>query len=140
MLDTLEACHDRIAELTELLGGAPSDLVRLRRALNAKPAVCEIIGFMLKRQYCSRVAIFAYLYGARPECDQPDIQIVDVQMVHVRDALDPIGIKVRQDGWGSGSWWLANADRTKLRALMKGDEAAPDCNISARRRAFLEGA
>lgn len=125
MLDTLEACKDRIAELTELLGGAPSDLVKLRRALKAKPAVCEIVGFMLKRQYCSRVAIFSYLYGARPECDQPDIKIIDVQMVHVRDALAKVGIKVRADGWGWGSWWLATVDRTRLRAMMKDDEPAP---------------
>jgi hypothetical protein len=119
MLDTLERCHDRIAELTELLGGAPSDLVKLRRALKAKPAACEIIGFMLKRQYCTRAAIFAYLYGARPECDQPEIQIIDVQMCHVRETLESLGIKVRHDGWGSGSWWLANADRSKLRAMIQ---------------------
>ena len=142
MLETLEQCQDRIAELTELLGGAPSDMVKLRRVLNAKPAVCEIIGFMLKRQYCSRVAIFTYLFGARSECEQPEIQIIDVQMCHVRDALEPLGIKVRQDGWGSGSWWLANADRARLRAMMKADEAPAQDEaekIAARRCAFLEG-
>lgn len=139
MLETVEQCKDRIAELTELLGGGAEEVTQLRRLLKTKPAVCEIISFMLKRQVASRTAIYTFLYGARPECDQPEIKIVDVQMVGVRRALARVKILVRS-GWGDGSWSISNADKAKLRALMRADEPAsdPGTDVAARRRAFWE--
>jgi hypothetical protein len=101
-----------------ILGVANDDV--LLTVLDATPQQCEMVGFMLRRAVASRTALFIALFGARPECDQPDMKLIDVQMVKVRAALKKLGIVMRTE-WGSGGWALAAVDKAKLPRLMIGE-------------------
>ena len=101
-----------------------------------------MIGFMLRRSVATRTALHNVLFGARPDCDQPEIKRIDVQMVRVRIALKKVGVAVRTE-WGSGGWAIPAADKAKLRRLMSGEGEAPAvelANLRERRMAFLAGA
>lgn len=125
MSATEQQLQDRVQELEALLGVGDDDVSRLLTVLDATPQQCEMVGFMLKRSVAMRSAMFTVLFGARPECDQPEIKLIDVQMVKVRAALEKVGIAVRTE-WGSGGWSLSRADKAKLRAMMEGREP-PAC-------------
>lgn len=109
---------DRLEELEALLGVGNDDVSRIRSALGITPQSAEIVGFMLKRAVASRDALYIMLFGDRPECDQPEMKIVDVQLCRARKALKRHDIEVRAD-WGLGSWSLSTAGKVKLRALME---------------------
>jgi hypothetical protein len=118
-----DALRNRVEELQALLGVGNDDVSRLLAVLDATPQQCEMIGFMLRRSVATRTALHTVLFGARPECDQPEMKLIDVQMVKVRAALKKLGIDVRTE-WGSGGWALAAADKAKLRRLMTGEGEA----------------
>lgn len=130
--------QDRVEELEALLGVGNDDVSRLLTVLDATPQQCEMVGFMLRRSVATRTALHTVLFGARPDSDQPEIKLIDVQMVRVRAALKKIGIEVRTE-WGSGGWAIPRADKVKLRRLMS-EGVAPADDLRARRMAFLEGA
>ena len=136
-LGETEELRNRLEELQELLGVGNDDVSRLLTVLDATPQQCEMVGFMLRRAVATRTAMHTVLFGCRPDCDQPEIKLIDVQMVKVRSALKKIGIDVRTE-WGSGGWAITKADKAKLRELMAGDTPEPD--LQARRMEFLEGA
>ena len=52
--------------------------------LDATLQQCEMVGFMLRRSVATGTALHTVLFGGRPECDQPEIKLIDVQMVNVR--------------------------------------------------------
>ena len=74
---------------------------RLLTVLDATPQQCEMVGFMLRRAVATRTALHTVLFGARPDCDQPEIKLIDVQMVKVRAALEK-DRRRRPDGMGLG--------------------------------------
>ena len=119
-----DALRDRVAELEALLGVGNDDVSRLLTVVDATPQQCEMIGFMLKRAVATRTALFIALFGARPECDQPDMKLIDVQMVKVRKALEKLGIEVRTE-WGSGGWNIPAPSKAKLRRMMAGEGEVP---------------
>jgi hypothetical protein len=132
-----ERLQHRVQELEALLGVGNDDVSRLLTVLDATPQQCEIVGFMLKRAVATRSALYTVLFGARPDCDQPEIKLVDVQMVKVRAALKKVGIDVNTE-WGSGGWAIKGADKVKLRAMMAGESPGNPCaDLHARRLAFL---
>jgi hypothetical protein len=134
--------QDRVQELEALLGVGNDDVSRLMTVLDATPQQCEMVGFMLKRAVATRTGMFIALFGARPECDQPDMKLIDVQMVRVRVALGALGIEVHT-AWGAGGWSLSTTDKARLRRLMSegGGPAVADAReaLRARRMEFLEG-
>jgi hypothetical protein len=119
-----DALRDRVEELQALLGVGNDDVSRLLAVLDATPQQCEMIGFMLRRSVATRTALHTVLFGARPDCDQPEIKLIDVQMVKVRKALEKVGVAVRTE-WGSGGWAIPAADKAKLRRLMRGEGDVP---------------
>ena len=135
--------QDRVAELEALLGVGNDDVSRLLTVVDATPQQCEMIGFMMKRAVATRTALFIALFGARPECDQPDMKLIDVQMVKVRKALEKLGVEVRTE-WGSGGWNIPAADKARLRAMMEASAAQTSADdreaLRDRRMAFLAGA
>jgi hypothetical protein len=124
-----EQLRNRLEELQGLLGVGNDDVSRLLTVLDATPQQCEMVGFMLRRAVATRTALHTVLFGARPECDQLEMKLIDVQMVKVRAALKKLGIDVRTE-WGSGGWAIVSADKAKLRRLMSG---AGDVPFLARR-------
>src|SRR5215213_6641755 len=79
-----EQLRNRVEELQALLGVGNDDVSRLLTVLDATPQQCEMVGFMLRRSVASRTALHTVLFGARPDCDQPEIKLIDVQTVRVR--------------------------------------------------------
>lgn len=134
-----EQLRNRLEELQGLLGVGNDDVSRLLTVLDATPQQCEMVGFMLRRAVATRTALHTVLFGCRPDCDQPEMKLIDVQMVKVRAALKKLGIDVRTE-WGSGGWAITNADKAKLRRLMAGEGEAPAPDLRERRMEFLEGA
>lgn len=135
-----DALRNRVEELRALLGVGNDDVSRLMAVLDATPQQCEMIGFMLRRSLATRTALHIVLFGARPDCDQPEIKLIDVQMVKVRKALEKVGVEVRTE-WGSGGWVIPAADKEKLRRLMDGYAPEVDrVTLSDRRMAFMAGA
>jgi hypothetical protein len=86
-----DALRNRVEELQSLLGVGNDDVSQLLAVLDATPQQCEMIGFMLRRSVATRTALHTVLFGARPDCDQPEIKLIDVQMVKVRKALEKGG-------------------------------------------------
>ena len=82
-----EQLRNRLEELQGLLGVGNDDVSRLLTVLDATPQQCEMVGLMLRRAVATRTALHTVLFGARPECDQPEMKLIDVQMVKVRAAL-----------------------------------------------------
>jgi hypothetical protein len=111
-----EALRNRVEELEALLGVGNHDVSRLMTVLDATPQQCEMVGFMLRRSVATRTALHTVVFGRRPECDQPEIKLIDVQMVNVRKALEKVGVEVRTE-WGSGAWAIAGG---------QGEAPAPD--------------
>ena len=83
-----EQLRNRLEELQGLLGVGNDDVSRLLTVLDATPQQCEMIGFMLRRAIATRTALHTVLFGGRPECDQPEMKLIDVQMVKVCAALN----------------------------------------------------
>jgi hypothetical protein len=134
-----DALRNRVEELQALLGVGNDDVSRLLAVLDATPQQCEMIGFMLRRSVATWTGLHTVLFGARPECDQPEMKLIDVQMVKVRKALE-VGVEVRIE-WGSGGLAIPSAEKARLRRLMDGD--APEVErvtLRERRMAFLAGA
>ena len=109
--------QDRVHELEALLGVGNDDVSRLLTVLDATPQQAEMVGFMLRRSVATRTALHTVLFGARPESDQPELKLIDVQMVKVRAALKSVGVEVRSE-WGSGGWSIPAEDKAELRRLM----------------------
>ena len=65
-----EQLQNRILELQSLLGVGDDDVSKILAILDTTPQQAEIVGFLLRRSIASRDAIYAVLFGARPECDQ----------------------------------------------------------------------
>ena len=119
-----DALRNRVEELQALLGVGNDDVSRLLTVLDATPQQCEMIGFMLRRAVATRTALHTGLFGARPDCDQPEIKLIDVQMVKVRKALEKVGVEVRTEG-GSGGWAIPATGKMRLRRLMSDEGASP---------------
>ncbi len=123
--EEIQQLRDRIEELEDLAGMGNDDMLLLKQALGLTPAQCQILGIIRKRSgIASREMIYGYLYGGRPECDQPAIKIVDVLMVNVRRALLPHGIKI-DTVWCIG-WQMSEKNRTALKALMESQMTAAE--------------
>lgn len=117
--DQITALQDRVAELEALLGVSDDALFRFR-ALKLRPYECRILSFIEKQTGTARrQAIYTALFGNRPECDQPDIRLVDVYLCRIRRVLRPIGIEI-VTVFNVG-WALTATDKAKLNAWLEGE-------------------
>jgi len=124
---------DRIEELEQLLGIDEDYEQEIRSVLNSRvgctvvsKATGKMIGFLSRRMFASREAIYTVLYGNRNECDQPAIKMIDQIVWRARQALKPYGIRINTE-WTIG-YSMSNTDKKKLRALLdrnRGEMPAP---------------
>jgi DNA-binding response OmpR family regulator len=66
---------------------------------------------LLVRAYpavATKEQLYDDLYGARPECDWPEVKLLDVMVFKLRRKLDPIGLEIRTV-WGRG-WTIVPPD------------------------------
>lgn len=93
-MSELQRLRDRVAELEALLGASEEDTVRLR-ALGLTKTSSLVLGIILKRPVASREAIYVAIYGARPDCDQPLIDTLDVYATRIRQILRGINVELK---------------------------------------------
>lgn len=63
-----------------------------------------------------RDALYTLLFGARPECDQPELKVMDVQICKLRRKMKPHGITIKTQ-WGQG-WSMPKVSNDKIRAAL----------------------
>ncbi len=62
------------------------------------------------------VANRTLLYGARPDCDQPQPKVMDVQVCKLRRKMKPHGVKIKTR-WGQG-WLMPKDSKDLIRATL----------------------
>lgn len=111
----LQRLRDRVEELEELLGVHGEDKIDPLVSLALTPMERRVLGVIYRWELVRRPKLYTLLYGARPECDQPAIKLLDVWVSKVRRYLTPFGIMIdHQDGAG---WFMTEENKAKLAAL-----------------------
>jgi len=63
----------------------------------------QVFGLLFRRSgaVVNRYALYDHLYSLKPECDWPDVKVVDVYVHKIRRKLRALGIEIRTH-WGVG--------------------------------------
>ncbi|UGY23770.1 helix-turn-helix domain-containing protein [Bradyrhizobium septentrionale] len=113
----LEALRDRVAQLEAILGVDEPFLVQLRLAFGLTGATQpKILGMLLNRSFVTHDALYAMLYGHRPDCDLPCDKTVDVHLSKLRKTLKGHGITFRTVV--DGGYAMDTANKIKVRAKL----------------------
>lgn len=116
-MSELQRALDRIEELEDLFGMGDDDAMLIHMAAGLPLTACKTVGIIRKRTtVTSKTMIYSLLYGDRPECDQPDPRIIDVEISKSRAKLRPLGIEIKTV-WGVG-YIMEPESRRALGALM----------------------
>lgn len=115
-VDLVDQLCERITELEKLLG-LHADFPR-EFLIEGKMggAGRQILGMLMKAELLRRSAIYAALWGALPDVDQPEEKIVDVYICKIRRDLKPWGIKI-EAVWGLG-YYMSPAHKRALEAKL----------------------
>ena len=119
-MDELHRLRDRIDEFEQILGVDRALANRLRGALGISRDQARMLGLLLSRDVVTHEAMYAVLYGERPECDQPGPKVMSVQVCKLRKALTPRSIEIKTH-LGDG-WQMLPEDKAKVRALLSSRE------------------
>ena len=116
MCEQCQKLQLRVEELEYALGrsddGAPWNF-----PVHLRPLCWQILTLLLRTDgVVSRERIFNSLYADRPECDQPEIKIVDVHVHLLRRALSSLCVEVKT-AWGRG-YYLSLESRRRVRAVL----------------------
>ncbi len=119
LMSLLRLQRNRIEELESLLGVH----VELPPEMRMTPSQTEIFGMLMKREgVCTKEAIYTACYGGRPECDQPEMKIIDVQICKIRRIvkqrcddleIEPIEIGTK---WGAG-YYIDEKNKARFTAI-----------------------
>lgn len=110
-MNELQTLRDRVQELEELLGYSVRDVGLA--GLPLPPLARSMLGVLYKSHIASREHLFTALYGMRPEADQPEITIIDVQLCKLRKQLAKQGIAITLSR--TAGWYLKPDDKEKVR-------------------------
>jgi hypothetical protein len=116
--ETMQELRDRITELEGLLDAGEDYCHKLMWAFGLSRKRAQMLGVMLTSQTATRMHVWTILYGDRPECDQPEVKVLDVMVAGIRRALDLHGIQV-ETIWGTG-YRISVANKAKIRAVVEG--------------------
>src|ERR1700756_4442183 len=117
MTSELQRLRDRVTELEDLLGLSEDDVSLLKAALPLTPSECRMLATLRKKRGAAcRNWLYDVLYGARPECDQPDPKIIEVMISKIRPKLRAVNIEIKTV-WGYG-YMMEDADRKRLGDMM----------------------
>lgn len=115
-MSELQALRDRVAELEDLMGlklplTPPSTVHLTATELRA-------CGLLLKHSIVTKEFYWRALYGALPDCDQPQSDSgFSVYICKLRYKLEPKGIEISNQ-WGVG-YYLTADNKAKLAALLE---------------------
>jgi hypothetical protein len=113
-MDEVQRLRDRVDELEQILGVDLSLTSRLRGVLGITRDQARMLGLLLNRNMVTHDAMFTVLYGDRPECDQPQPKVMDVQLCKLRKVTSQRGVDIKTLV-GEG-WQMLPEDKTKVRA------------------------
>lgn len=116
---TARQLRDRIEELESLLGLQLPLLNIWQVQIKLNPTDAKILGLLLKHRgrTCSRDYIYFCLYGARPDCDQPQSTIINHYITRIRGRLKPYNIKIHTK-YDQG-WSLSELNANKLEKVIR---------------------
>lgn len=120
----LQKLRDRVEQLEAILGIHETITERLRVAFGITPYGAKILGMLMARRFASNEAIYAMLYGARPECDLPSTSPIKVHVHKLRLRLREFGIEIATlvgDGYS-----IKPECRQKVHEIVAAYEAASD--------------
>lgn len=113
MTDELTRLRDRVEELEELLG------LRMEAPLHFPVHLSRteerLLGILSSGRLVTKEFAHRALYAARPDCDVPEIQVVDVYACKLRRKLGPFGIAIKTK-WGVG-YYLDAENVARLKQL-----------------------
>lgn len=112
----LQSLRDRVEELEELLGLRQEQadaFHKLRMSPQQKVFLSLLYRSMLVRKYTAFNAIF----GARMECEQPDENILAVQICKMRKILARFDISIETQR--TAGWFMTPENKEKLRELIR---------------------
>lgn len=117
----VQRLRDRVAELEAALGQTECfPVALLPRAVigrNSRVLCSKVLGLLLARKVVPACAAYAVIYGARPECDQPQSEnVIRVAVSALRKALAPYGVTITHEH-GAGYTMPDRAKRI-VRAVM----------------------
>lgn len=115
-MSELQALRDRVAELEELLGvGLPPVPPREIHFTATELRTC---GLLLKHSVVTREFYWRALYGALPDCDQPQGDShFSVYICKLRHKLRPKGIEIG-NSWGVG-YFMTPENKARLTAVLE---------------------
>lgn len=112
-VEQIERLEARVAVLEEALGiglPAPPQLKMWRRCQ-------DLLGLLLKRQFGPREALYAAIWNARPECEQPELKMVDIYIHRLRKQLRPHGITIETNK--CFGYFMTGENKARTRALFE---------------------
>ena len=118
-MSEIDRLRDRIEELELILGADRSLSNRIRGALGVTRDQAKMLGLLISRNVVTHEAMYTVVYGARPDCDQPEPKILDIQICKLRRRLQLNAIAIKTE-WGEG-WSMSLQDRAKVRRLIAVD-------------------
>jgi len=118
-LKTEQELRDRIEELEYLLGVRLPvvDMNRKRLRLTRSEACLLAMLITSPSKVLSRDFIHQAIYGARPEVDKPEPDIIDQYIVTLRKKLRLFGLTIETQ-WGDG-WYITAETAERLRQKLR---------------------
>lgn len=110
-MSQLQSALDRIEELEDLIGLN----LKLPNEFGLTPTEMQCVGAIVRRGILNQEAIFTAIYGSRPECQQPDVKIIDVYLCRVRRKLAPKGFELKNSF--SVGYYFEPRERDALKQL-----------------------
>lgn len=110
-MNALHQALDRIEELEGLLGLT----LKLPNEFGLTQTEMKCVGAILRRGCINQEAIYAAIYGSKPDNEQPDIKIIDVYICKIRKKLKARGY-VLKNLFGIG-YYFEGKDREALKGL-----------------------
>lgn len=116
--DQLDLAQERIKQLEVLVHGERDDefVHRARTTLGLPPLAAKMLCAVVRKGQVRKQAIFVAVYGNRLEV--PDIRVIDVMMVRVRNALKPYGARV--DTLFGYGYQMSDDDRHAIERIVMG--------------------
>lgn len=115
----LERLRDRVAELEDILGLTaefPRSAFGIKPGKWQRSTLDPLLGLLLAREFVPHAAAYDAVFGARPEAEQPSLNCISVAIHHLRKALRPHGVAIK-NLFGEG-YYIEEADKKKLRAAL----------------------
>ncbi len=118
-MNEVQELRERVIQLEGLLrfNETPDEQIALAARYGLSRTQAKMTEMLLKRDLVQAKSLYTMLYGMRPECDQPDEDVVAVHLCKLRKALDLFDIAITTR-WGFG-WYFDAETKARIRGEMR---------------------